>query len=242
MDYIAYKIPQGEVQPSISGLDTMRYAENYYFASVPDLNVIATPIIVKYRIVSCPEQVINGLEFFISTESNAKLYKNYSAGQSEDFFDEEFDSSSGIRISRPMTESEVTDRYEAIRWVRKRMVRDYYTQQFENLTINKTPQERATWKSQEDEARAFIADNTVSTPTLTTLSQVRGVTVAELAQSVITAVENYNIEVAQLFANEESYIQQLNDASGDDIINVVIPVQRTIIPGDTRFDAVSPSA
>lgn len=242
MDYISYKIPQGEPQLNVSGLDSLGYAENLYFASVPDINEVAVPLVQKYDIQVCSEQVINGLKFFIATQENSKLYKNYSSGQSEEFFDEDFNLNNGIRVSRPMTDDEVVDRYEAIRWVRKRMVKDYFKRKFENMGINKTPQERATWKAQEDEARAYVLDNSVSTPTLTVLAASKGMTVSDLASAVITAVDNYNAEVAQLFADEESYVYQLNNASGDDIINVRLPVNTTIIPGDTRFDAVAPGS
>lgn len=238
MDYIAYKIPHGEGQLVISGLELQRYAENYYFASIPDILLVPSSTIIKYNIVQCSEQVINGLQFFVATSESAKLYKGYSSGQSEEFFDEEFDQSRGLRIKRPMTETEVTDRYEAIRWLRIRMVRDYYKQKFETLSINKTPQERATWKVQEQEAIAFLEDNTSLTPTLSLLAEVRNTTVAQLANDVIAAVNTYNTTVAQLFSDEETYVQQLKSASGDDIINVELPVERTIIPGDTRFDAV----
>lgn len=240
MNYIAYKIPQGEQHPQLSGLIQLRYAENHYFGSIPDINLVSISTINKYNMAICPEQVINGLEFFIATKDSAKLYKGYSSGQSEEFFDEDFDVTQGIRIKRPMSESEVTDRYVAIRWVRIKMVKDYYRQKFENLTINKTPQERATWKIQEEEARAYIEDNTTSTPTLTLLSSAKNVTVSDLANNIITAVDNYNTAVSQLFAEEETYVTQLKTSSGDDIINVELPVNRTIIPGDARFDAVAP--
>lgn len=238
MNYIAYKIPQGEMHPQISGLEQLRYAENYYFCSVPDITTISTGLIQKYGIVQCNEQVINGLEYFVSTKESAKLYKNYSSGQSEEFFDEDFDLIKGIRIKRPMADNEVVDRYEAIRWVRIRMVRDYYKQKFETLTINKTPQERATWDAQVSEATAFINDPTVTTPTLTLIANARGTTVADLAPIVLSASENYKTQIAQMFADEETYVSQLKNAQGDDIINVVLPVERTIIPGDTRFDAI----
>lgn len=241
MDYIAYRIPQGEHHPAISGLQQLRYAENYYFCSVPDISIISNGLIQKYGIVKCNEQVINGLEYFVSTKESAKLYKNYSSGQSEEFFDEDFDAIKGIRIKRPMSDSEVTDRYEAIRWVRIRMVKDYYKQKFETLPINKTPQERATWDSQLSEAIAYTSDPTVITPTLSLIADARGTTVADLVPVVLTASENYKLQIAQMFAEEESYITQLKNTEGDDIINVELPVNRTIIPGDTRFDAVPAS-
>jgi hypothetical protein len=240
MDYIAYNVPQGETHPNISGIDQLRYAENTYFASVPDINTISLATINKYNMSICPEQVIRGLEFFIATKDSAKLYKGYSSGQSEEFFDEDFDTVRGIRIKRPMSEDEVTDRYEAIRWLRIRMVKNHFKKKFENLTINKTPQERATWKIQEEEANAYLNDNTVSTPTLSLLATAKNTTVELLAPIVISAVNSYNTQVTQLFVEEETYVNELKIAEGDDIINVEIPVQRTIIPGDTRFDAIAP--
>ena len=235
MDYIAYRIPQGEIHPNISGMEQLRYAENYYISSVIDINLIPTSTIQKYGIVKSNEQVIRGLEFFIATSDSAKIYKTYSSGQAEEFFDEEFNVVNGVRVKRPMTDSEVTDRYEAIRWVRKQMVKDYYKQKFETLTINKTPQERATWQAQLDEAIQIQNGDTTPTPTIDLLSTIKGVTRTELASGIVNAHENYKTQVTQLFSEEETYITLLNNAVGDDIINVRLPVSTTIIPGDTRF-------
>ncbi len=241
MDYIAFNVPQGEPQPNLSGLEIVRYADNTFFASIPDINLISLATLNKYSIQLCPQQVIDGLAFYVATKDSAKLYKGYSSGQEEEFFDEDFDKLKGIRIKRPMTDEEVVDRYEAIRWLRIRMVKNYFKNKFETLSANKTPQERATWKLQENEARMYLADNTVDTPTLSALATVKNTTVADLVPLVLNAVDNYNTQVTQLFVDEETYVNQLKTAEGDDIINVVLPVERTIIPGDSRFDAVPPS-
>lgn len=238
MDYIAYRIPQGEGHPQISGLEILKYAENYFFCSIPDITSVSTGLVTKYGIVTCTQEVVDGFNFYISTKSSTKQYKTYSSGQSEEFFDEDFDVVNGVRIKRPMTDGELVARYESIRWVRLRMVRDYYKQKFETLTINKTPQERATWESQLSEAKAFILDSNVSTPVLTLIAAARNTTVADLAPVVVSASESYNLQIAQLFAEEEGYVNQLKNSEGDDIINVRLPIQTTIIPGDSRFDAV----
>jgi hypothetical protein len=175
------------------------------------------------------------LGFFIATSESAKIYKNYSSGQAEEFFDEEFNVVNGVRIKRPMTDEEVVDRYEAIRWVRKQMVKDYYKQKFETLTINKTPQERATWQTQLEEAKEILNGDTTPTPTIDLLSTIKGVSRIELASGIVNAHENYKTQITQLFSEEETYITLLNNAVGDDIINVRLPVSTTIIPGDTRF-------
>ena len=195
-------------------------------------------MVTKYGIVTCTQEVVNGFNFYISTKSSTKQYKTYSSGQAEEFFDEDFDKINGVRVKRPMTDEELVSRYESIRWVRIRMVRDYYKQKFETLTINKTPQERATWESQLSEAKAFILDSNASTPVLTLMATARNTTVADLAPVVVSAAESYNLQIAQLFAEEEGYVNQLKNSEGDDIINVRLPIQTTIIPGDSRFDAV----
>jgi hypothetical protein len=146
-----------------------------------------------------------------------------------------FNTVNGFRVKRPLTDDEVTDRYEAIRWIRKQMVKDHYKQKFETLTINKTPQERATWQAQLEEAIQIQNGDTTPTPTIDLLSAAKGVTRTTLASEIIAANENYRLQIAQLFADEETYVTQLNNASGDDILNVRLPVQTTIIPGDTRF-------
>lgn len=238
MDYIAYRIPQGEGHPQISGLEILKYAENYFFCSIPDITGVSTGLVTKYGIVTCTQEVVNGFNFYISTKSSTKQYKTYSSGQAEEFFDEDFDKINGVRVKRPMTDEELVSRYESIRWVRIRMVMDYYKQKFETLTINKTPQERATWESQLSEAKAFILDSNASTPVLTLMATARNTTVADLAPVVVSAAESYNLQIAQLFAEEEGYVNQLKNSEGDDIINVRLPIQTTIIPGDSRFDAV----
>ncbi|HBS18785.1 MAG TPA: hypothetical protein DD835_13360 [Halomonas sp.] len=51
--------------------------------------------------------------------------------------------------------------------------------------------ERETWGDQEDEARAWTADNTAPTPTLTGIAEARGVTVEYLAPKVIQKADQY---------------------------------------------------
>lgn len=51
--------------------------------------------------------------------------------------------------------------------------------------------ERETWGDQEDEARAWTADNTAPTPTLTGIAEARGVTVEYLAPKVIEKANQY---------------------------------------------------
>jgi hypothetical protein len=235
MDLVAYRIPVNDVAPLLSGVEMVGYAENFYIVKVPDINQIAISITERYGIRLAPSYVENGIQFYIATKDAARLFKTYSSASEAEFFDEEFDKQKGIRIKRPMTDQEVSDRYDTIRWLRIQQVQEYYKQQFKNLLVNKTPQEQATWAAQQAEAIAFTADNTAATPTLSMLATARGTDVSTLASQVLTAVTNYNATIASLFAAQEGYVKQLKDADGDDIINIRLPFDTTVIPGDTRF-------
>ena len=236
MYLITYRIPVNDTNPLLTGIENVGYAENTYVVKVPDINQISIATINKYNIKLAPSYVENGIQFYIATKDAARLFKTYSSASEPEFFDEEFDTQKGIRIKRPMTDEEVSDRYNTIRWLRLLQVEEYYKQQFTNLTSNKTPQEQATWSAQQNEARAFILDSTVETPTLTMLATARGTDVATLSSQVLDAVARYNTTITTLFAEQETYTKLLKDAEGDDIINVRLPFDTTVIPGDSRFE------
>jgi hypothetical protein len=58
---------------------------------------------------------------------------------------------------------------------------------------NALPHEMASWRKQEDEARAYLADNSVSTPTLSALvvARCKGETVLDLATKVVANADAY---------------------------------------------------
>lgn len=59
-------------------------------------------------------------------------------------------------------------------------------------TRNQYPDfERETWPSQEREARAWTADNSAATPTLTDIGQARGKSLGYLAPKVIEKADQY---------------------------------------------------
>lgn len=234
-DIVLYRIPVGEVAPELSGVEQIGYADNFFIVSVPSLEEIPVPIKEKYGIRRATEQVARGIKFFIALPNQAKLYKGYSSGEGAQFINDDFDQQIGIRVNRPMTESEIVDRYEAIRFIRIELVKDYYKQKFTSLSVNKTEQERATFAIQEAEARAFVEDANSPTTHLTILAEARGETVSQLATKVIAASDAYKLEVVNLLAQQESYITALKNAQGNDILNVELPVERTIVPGDSRY-------
>lgn len=67
-----------------------------------------------------------------------------------------------------------------------------------------------TWDSQEREARAWTADNSATTPTLTGISEVRGKSISHLADKVIKKADHYRNIVSAVAGKR----QALADAVG----------------------------
>ncbi len=85
----------------------------------------------------------------------------------------------------------------------KRIIRDRYNQKFKELNKWGSDLERATWEQQKSEASAWTADNSASTPMLTTMSTARGITVADLVSKINSKVTAYNNALATLLAEQK---------------------------------------
>ena len=82
----------------------------------------------------------------------------------------------------------------------------------------------ATWRTQEDEARAYTADNTVDTPMLSELIIARGMdeTVADLAAKVIANADAYRAAYTPLLGKYQSLTNQIGLATTVDEVNLIV--------------------
>src|SRR6185312_13253029 len=71
-----------------------------------------------------------------------------------------------------------------------------------------------TWDAQESEARAWLADNEASTPTLAPIAAARGITLADLASRVVAKAEMFRPLVAHWIGVRQALEDQL-DATTD---------------------------
>jgi hypothetical protein len=88
-------------------------------------------------------------------------------------------------------------------------VEDVFDVRFQTLSKNKPEMEASSWPAQSKEANAYKADNTVDTPVLTKLAEARSLTVAALADKIITKEAEYNIEVAELLGQQQKLIDEI---------------------------------
>ena len=86
------------------------------------------------------------------------------------------------------------------------------------------PAEMATWRTQEDEARAYVADNTVATPMLSELIIARnmGETVLDLANKVIANADAYRTAYTPLLGKHQSLSNQIALATTNAEVEAIV--------------------
>ena len=94
-----------------------------------------------------------------------------------------------------------------------KIVEDRFTEKFRELQLNASELEKASWSAQEAEARATRRARGQRipgmTPVLDILAQVRGVSVGDMSEKILSHVESYNIKVATLLAEEQRLKEEI---------------------------------
>jgi hypothetical protein len=80
---------------------------------------------------------------------------------------------------------------------------DTYNKRFIQEKLYVTELESSTWAQQEAEAKAYLADSSVSVPMLTVLADNRSITVAEIANKVVNAVNAYNTKITIMLGKKQ---------------------------------------
>ena len=85
-----------------------------------------------------------------------------------------------------------------------RLVLDgYYEHRLKTNTLDVSQIELLSWDQQRKEADAYTTDNTVNTPLLTKLAEARGISIAEMVNTVIVAIDNYYENMATVLAKKQ---------------------------------------
>ncbi len=102
-----------------------------------------------------------------------------------------------------LTSDEVAGAISFNKYLFKRIIRDRYNQKFLELNKWSSSLEKATWEQQKSEAAAWTADNTASTPMLSTMATARGLTVSALVAKINTKLTAYNSALATQLAAQK---------------------------------------
>jgi hypothetical protein len=77
--------------------------------------------------------------------------------------------------------------------------------------INVSDLEFQSWEQQKTEALSYQNDNTVETPLLTTLASIRGISLQEMTQKVIDAINVYNTKISNLLAAKQNIENEIKN-------------------------------
>lgn len=88
-------------------------------------------------------------------------------------------------------------------------IRKYYASQMSQIAAPYTSEERETWFVQVQEANAYIANSSVVTPLLTSIATARGLTVGDLAPTVVAKDTMYRQAVGYILGQQQALVETL---------------------------------
>lgn len=99
--------------------------------------------------------------------------------------------------------------------------------------------ELLTFDKQEAEARAWQADNSVSTPLIDALALGRGIDKAELVRRIIAKADAFAVATGYLTGQRQKYEDQLESATTAEEIAAIVPEYTMPNTGTTTEDSMS---
>lgn len=175
---------------------------------------------LHYSVVKVAEEAIpyvdyDNIDATVITEEQFKgcrfawTYKdfvNIKSGNQSMFSDLVFYESmeQGDKIPYYLTE---TDKEQAISFLKIVLIKfahEFYDLEFDKINARTPKAERELFLTQRQEAQAWTADNTVSTPVLSALAEARGITLAQMVTKVLTKISDYETELAALVARQKT--------------------------------------
>ena len=119
----------------------------------------------------------------------------------------------GEKVKYELTEEDKENGVLFNKVVLNKIVEDRFTEKFRELQLNASELEKASWSAQEAEAwatrRARGQRIPGMTPVLDILAKVRGVSVGDMAEKVLSNVESRNVKVATMLAEEQKLKEEI---------------------------------
>lgn len=132
------------------------------------------------------------------------------------------DEPEGTKVKYYLTDTDKANGAAFMKALLRKILDDVYDKRFSQINLPVSKLEEISWAQQRSEAEAYVADNSVVTPLLTSLAQSRGITVNEMANRVISAIAAYNQEVATLLAKKQLVETEIKSCAGIEQLNILI--------------------
>jgi hypothetical protein len=109
----------------------------------------------------------------------------------------------GEKARYTLTDEDKTNTTTLMKEIMRMMLDEIFDKRLIQLNVSVSNLEAATWEQQKAEALANGG------PLLQTLADARGITLEEMVTKVLSAIENYNVKVAELLARKQLIEQEV---------------------------------
>lgn len=93
----------------------------------------------------------------------------------------------------------------------RKILDDVYDKRLREINLPASQLEESSWSQQRAEAEAYTSDIQSDTPLLSILAETRGITVAEMAQKVLSAISSYNTQLANLLSSKQAIEKEIKE-------------------------------
>jgi len=117
---------------------------------------------------------------------------------------------SDIEIEPAYTEEEI---FEIVKKQRLNEINTAFESAMKAITAEYPETEKLSWDKQEQEARAYLADNTAQTPLIDSIAEIRGVDKDVLVEKIIEKADAYTVAVGNAIGKRQVLEDLINQAT-----------------------------
>ena len=117
------------------------------------------------------------------------------------------------KIKYHLTDEDKSNTVKFMQAVLRKKLDKVYDSRFDKLNLPPNKLEGDSWAQQKAEAQAFKANGSASCPLLNTLAVARGISLSEMSDKVLDAIDAHNIQVADLLGKKQTIEKEIKDAT-----------------------------
>jgi len=167
------------------------------------------------------EETAMGWKFASNYSGYLSVRSNTAANEQLNFIISS-DEPESVKVKYYLTDQDKANGAAFMKALLRKILDDVYDKRFAQINLSVSKLEEVSWAQQRSEAEAYSADNTAPTPLLSSLAQSRGITLSEMVTRVLTAITNYNQEVATLLARKQMIETEIKSCADIQALNIVI--------------------
>ena len=117
------------------------------------------------------------------------------------------------KVKYELTDEDKVNAVKFMQVVLRKKLDKVYDSRFDKLNLPPNKLEGDSWAQQKAEAQAFKANGSASCPLLNTLAVARGITLSEMADKVLDAIDAHNTQVSDLLGKKQTVEKEIKEAT-----------------------------